>query len=247
MWKLDTDHRLRHRPIREDLQDLFSLKQKLWEGRLTLLKSNVAKPWTEEDLDRVIKSLKNNQTRDPLGMLNELFKPGVMGKDLKKAVLQLMNGVKLEMVLPTMMELSNITTLYKNKGSRFEMNNERGIFILSVLRKILDKLIYNDKYQDIDLGMSDSNIGARRRKNIKNHLFVVYGIINSILNEEKSCIDICIYDLEKAFDCLIDLYDTLPEDQCDDKLALVYEANRSNLVAVKTEVGLTDRVIIEKL
>jgi hypothetical protein len=58
-------HRLRHRPIREDLQDLFLLKHKLWEGRLTLLKSNVAKPWMEEDLDRVIKSLKNNQTRDP--------------------------------------------------------------------------------------------------------------------------------------------------------------------------------------
>ena len=74
--------------------------------------------------------------------------------------------------------------------------------------------------------MSDSNIGGRRNKNIKNHLFVVYGTINSILNEEKSCIDICIYDLEKAFDalwledCLIDLYDTLPEEQRDDKLAL---------------------------
>ena len=74
-----------------------------------------------------------------------------------------------------------ITTLYKNKGSRFEMENERGIFILSILRKIFDKLIYNDKYKDIDSGMSDSNIGARREKNIKNHLFVVYGIINSIL------------------------------------------------------------------
>ena len=198
----------------------------------------------EKELDRVIKSLKNNQTRDPLGMFNELFKSGVMGKDLKKAVLQLMNGVKLEMFLPSMMELSNITTLYKNKGSRFEMNNECGIFILTVLRKILDKLIYNNKYQDIDLGMSDSNIAARRRRN---HLFVVYGIINSILNEETSCIVICIYDLEKAFDCLIDLYDTLPEDQCDDKLALVYEANRSKLVAVKTAVGLTDTVNIEKI
>ena len=186
-------------------------------------------------------------------MLNELFKPGVIGCDLKEAVLQLMNGIKREMVVPSMMQLSNITTLYKNKGSRFDIENERGIFILTVLRKIFDKLIYNDKYQDIDQGMSDSNIGARRQKNIKNHLFVVYGIINSIINEEKSCIDICIYDLEKAFDalwledCLIDLYDTLPEEQHDDKLALVYEANRSNLVAVKTAVGLTERVNIEKV
>ena len=47
-------------------------------------KSVVSKPWTMKDLDRVIKSLKNNQTRGPLGMLNALFKPGVIGQDLKK-------------------------------------------------------------------------------------------------------------------------------------------------------------------
>ena len=246
-------HRLRPRLIREDLQDLLSFKHELWERRLELIKLNVSEPWAMEHLDRVIKSLKNNQTRDPLGMLNELFKPGVIGRDLKLAVLQLMNGCKLEMVVPTLLQLSNITTMYKNKGSRFDINNERGIFILSVLRKIFDKLIYNDKYEDIDGGMSDSNIGARRQKNIKNHLFVFYGIINSILHEEKSCIDICIYDLEKAFDalwledCLIDLYDTLPEKQRDDKLALVYEANKTNLVAVKTTVGLTDRVNIPNI
>jgi hypothetical protein len=64
------------------------------------------------------------------------------------------------------------------------MDNERGIFILSVLRKIFDKLIYNDKYQDIDAGMSDSNIGARKHQNIKNHLFVVCGVINSVMNEK---------------------------------------------------------------
>ena len=130
---------------------------------------------------------------------------------------------------------------------------DRGIFILSVLRKIFDKLIYNDKYQDIDKGMSDSNIGARKQKNIKNHLFVVYGIINSVINEEKSCRDICVYDLEKAFDvlwledCLNDLHDTLPEKQHDDKLALVYESNKNNMVAVKTVVGLTNRVNIERV
>ena len=246
-------HRLRHRPIREELHDLFKLKNYLWEGRLEQLKRNVSKPWTLTDLDKVIKSLKNNQTRDPHGMINELFKPGVIGQDLKCAVLDLMNGVKIEQALPIILEVSNITTLFKNKGSRLDMNNDRGIFILSVLRKILDKLIYNDKYHDIDAGMSNSNIGGRKQRNIKNHLFVVYGIMNSVIYEEKSSIDICVYDLEKAFDalwiedCLNDLHDTLPEDQHDDKLALVYESNRNNMVAVKTAMGLTKRVNVEKI
>ena len=63
-----------------------------------------------------------------------------------------------------------------------------------MLRKILDKLIFNDLYDDIDKAMSDSNIGARKNRNVKNHLFVVYGVVNYVLQEEKSGIDICIYD-----------------------------------------------------
>ena len=50
--------------------------------------------------------------------------------------------------------------------------------------------------------MTDSNIGARKKRNIKNHLFIVYGIINSVLKGESESVDIQIYDLVKAFDVL---------------------------------------------
>ena len=55
-----------------------------------------------------------------------------------------------------------LVSIYKNKGSRFDMNNDRGIFILTVFKKILDKLLYFDLYDDIDANMSASNIGARK-------------------------------------------------------------------------------------
>ena len=124
---------------------------------------------------------------------------------------------------------------------------------MTVFRKILDKLIYKDKYPEVEKNMSDSNIGARRGKSIKNHLFIIYAIINSVLVEEKSCIDIQIYDLVKAFDrlwledCMNDLYDSLPSEHRDDQLALIYEGNSFNKVAVNTPVGLTDRVNIENI
>ena len=114
-------------------------------------------------------------------MLNELFKEGVIGSDLKIALLHLFNGIKSSQIIPEFMKLSNITSLYKNKGSRSDLENDRGIFILTVLRKILDKLLYNDNYDSIDQNMSESNIGARKRRNIRDHLFVIYGIINSVL------------------------------------------------------------------
>ena len=118
---------------------------------------------------------------------------------------------------------------------------------------MLDKLIYLDKYPDLDTSMSDSNIGARKNKNVRNHLFIVYGVINSVINGGQGCIDIQIYDLIKAFDalwledCLNDIYDALPEKKRDDKLALLYQTNVNNLVAVNTAVGQTERVNMERI
>ena len=157
------------------------------------------------------------------------------------------------MHIPSFLQKANITTITKPRSSKFDVEGEKGIFILPVLRKILDKLIFNDLYDDIDKAMSDSNIGARKNRNVKNHLFVVYGVVNYVLQEEKSCIDICIYDIEKCFDalwledCLNDMFDSLPASQQNDKLALVYETNRNNFVAIKTAVGLTDRVNIRNI
>ena len=71
--------------------------------------------------------------------------------------------------------------------------------------------------------------------------------------EGYSCVDISIYDLVKAFDrlwledCMIDLYDSLPQEQHDDKLALIYQANSDNQVAVNTSVGITERVNIKNI
>ena len=192
--------RLEHRKIKIEFKEIFELKNELWSERFEAIKTKISNPWTTKDLEEVTKTLKNNQTRDPNGMINEIFKKNVMGQDLQLAVIELMNGIKLTFDFPEYMELANISTLYKNKGSRYDLENVCGIFILTVLRKILDKLIYKEKYPGIESNMSDSNIGARRGKNIKNHLFVLYGIMNSVIVEEKSCVDIQIYDIVKAFD-----------------------------------------------
>ena len=78
----------------------------------------------------------------------------------------------------------------------------------------------------------------------------MYGILNSVLNGEGDPVDMQIYDVEKCFDalwledCMLDIYETLPPGARDDKLALLYEMNKKNYVAVKTAVGLTERVMI---
>ena len=242
--------RLRHRAMKSDFSDVYFLKMKLWSLRCETLRSKKSPAWPQKALDNVLKNMKNNKSRDPHGLLNEILKPGVCGNDLKLGILHLVNGVKENFHFPDYIQWANITSIYKKSGSRLSLENERGIFILSVLRKIIDRILYNDMVKDIDTNMSDSNIGGRKNKNIKNHLFIIYGIINAVVKGEAKPIDIQIYDIKKAFDALWleeslnDLADTIPKDKQNDKLALLYEANRRNLVAINTPVGQTERINI---
>ena len=72
--------------------------------------------------------------------------------------------------------------------------------------------------------MSDANVGARRGRNIRNHLFIANGILNSVKNKELQKVDVQIYDLKQAFDSLWiqdimnDLYDV---SEVDDKISLL--------------------------
>ena len=246
-------YRLRNRQMKAELMDVYSLKMKLWKSRMSELSKFKTADWSLSQLKIVLKSLKNNKTADPNGMINELFKEGCIGSDLEQALLILFNSVKTHMHIPQYILKQNISTIYKNKGSRMEMKNDRGIFILTSLKRILDKLIYIDKQADIDFHMSDSNIGARKGKQVKDHLFIVHGIIHSIIIEKKECIDIQIYDLEQAFDslwledCMIDLFDTLSDENRDDKLELLYKSCIDNYVAVNTPHGLTERKMMKCL
>ena len=247
-------HRLRNRDIKEELMDVYFLKMELWESRMVELVANKSENWNLKDLRLSCKSLKVNKTTDPNGMINELFKEGVIGTDLEIALLHLFNGIKSSFYIPDYLLRQNISTIYKNKGSRLELKNDRGIFILTAIKKILDKLIFIDKQGDIESNMSESNIGARKNKQVKDHLFILHGIINSVTQDKDvACIDIQIYDIEQAFDalwleeCMSDMFDSLSVQKRDDKIALLYQSSVRNLVSVNTPHGLTERQNIESI
>ena len=240
--------RLRTRDIIPGLNYLKELNEELWDERMEQISENKTPDWTLENLEVVLKSLKNGKARDPMGFTNEIFKE--RGIDLKRSILKLMNQIKNELKPVQFLALANITTIYKNKGSRSDLNSDRGIFILTCLRSILDKLIYFDKRDRIDGEMSDSNIGGRRDRNIRNHLFVMNGIINDVVQNKKACIDICIYDVAKCFDAMdlkITMNDLYKVSAKDDKLALMYKLNNSSDIAINSPVGMTNRVTLDNL
>ena len=57
--------------------------------------------------------------------------------------------------------------------------------------------------------MSESNIGARKGRNIRDHLFIVNGILNSVKQKESKPIEIQLYDISKALQVCYDICKSL--------------------------------------
>ena len=105
----------------------------------------------------------------------------------------------------------------------------------------------NDFYEDVDKNMSDSNIGGRKKKMAKDHLFMIYGIISDVVHGNADEIEVQVMDIEKAFDklwltdSLNELVDNLEENNLNDKVALLYESSRVTRASVNTPFGPTER------
>ena len=100
---------------------------------------------------------------------------------MKKSLLLMFNKIKSSLVLPIFMLMAIVTTIPK-RGSSSILTNQRGIFRVNVLRSILMKLIYNRNYTTIDTNMTESNIGGRKGRGCRNHIFVINGIKHDVLS-----------------------------------------------------------------
>ena len=89
---------MRARPLRPDLGDLRERRNGIFEMQLKLAEGVKSQPWTMSDLDKALSDLKNNKSRDH-GYVNEIFKKGIIGKDLKDSLLTLLNKLKIKKLI----------------------------------------------------------------------------------------------------------------------------------------------------
>ena len=243
--------RLRKRPMHPELLKLEQQKIKLSKLRLKKSRTKKSLPWTLQDMEKAIKSMKNRKCRDAQGLINEILKQGVAGRDFKLSLLSLMNKTKQHLKIPHMMKVVNIALIPKpGRRNLLHIENHRGIFLIHKFRSLLMKMLLNDKYEIIDNFMSDANVGGRKGKSIRDHLFVVNGVIHDHHNSKTQPVTFQIMDYKLCFDSMWyeevtnELYDAGIRD---DKLALLAKINESNKIAIKTPVGLTKRENIRKI
>ena len=97
--------------------------------------------------------------------------------------------------------------------------------------------------------MSDSQMGARKRKGCRHNIFIINGIIHDVMSSKtKEPIQLQIYDYKQMFDAInlkeaiADIFDA---GVVNDHLLLLYQANQDVRMAVNTQSGLTERQSIQ--
>ena len=150
---------------------------------------------------KVLKNLKNDKSKDFNGYINELFKEGVVGSDLRLSLLMMFNIMKDNISIPECLRTANITMIHKKK-CKLDLTNWRGIFVTNVLRTIFMKILHERVYETVASSMTDSQIGAQKEKSVRNHLFVLNSVISDVLSSvKKNPIDLNVMDYRQMFDC----------------------------------------------
>ena len=240
-------YRLRNRVINPEYQELKELKEYLCKLRLDIARSANYNKWTVKQLYSAINKLKTNKCKDPHGHINELYKN--MGTDGILSLLDMLNYIKEELLIPSHLNLSNISTIYKGKGSKQNVINLRGIFKLPIVRNILDRLISFDEEVKVSQSMGQFQVGNQKERNIRDHSLVIHAVVNEARATKKK-IDILFTDIKQCFDSIWldeatnDLYDSGVVSR---NLNLLYEGNSKTRMCVETNIGKSERVELNKV
>ena len=99
-------------------------------------------------------------------------------------------------MIPSSWLISSITCLYKNKGSRSDAGNYRGLSIMSTCSKILASLIISRIRNAYEKIISNCQFGFRSNRSTTDAIF----ILQNSINLSNKPLFLCFIDLKAAYD-----------------------------------------------
>ena len=199
--------------------------------------------FTMEELSLAISKLKKGKCPGPDELPAEIFINA--GKGILEELLKVLNQIKETKEIPDQWNWVDITTIYKNKGSKKELINYRGIFITLIVKKIFENMI-KERMKD-NLEKVDKNQGgSRTNRSPPDNLFLLYGCIDHQKYKNKPLF-ITAYDFEQAFDALWLQDSVLSLERIGvptDILHIIYNLNKQAKITVKTPYGRTRQTVL---
>ena len=238
-------YRLRNRQPADGWEKYVELSNELVDLLMSVEVEN-GEDFTLEELINAIRKLKKKKAPGPDDVIGEFLIEA--GDGMILPLLDIFNQVKNSKHPPQQWNSVIITIIYKNKGSRKQLVNYRGIFLASVVSKVFERLLKN-RMKSFMENVDVCQAGARSNRGPPDNIFIVNAVIDHSLYLGKS-LYLTTYDFEQAFDSLW-LQDSILSLQ---KLGvptyilqLIYNLNREALISVKTPYGPTSSATIQEV
>ena len=120
-----------------------------------------------------------------------------MGQVLWLMIKRIWKGEK----IPSRWLNAAVCLLYKNKGSRSDPNNYRGISLLSAAEKILSIIIHKRIATRAEKQLSEKQSGFRKGRSCRNAVFKLLRKLESAWKNQQSLV-VNFVDFSKAFDSI---------------------------------------------
>ena len=151
---------------------------------------------TPDEVREVIKGLQNGKAPGIDSITAELLKADIEFSTQK--VHQLLQKIWQQEKIPMNWKKGLIIKLAK-KGNLKDCKNSRGITLLSVVGKILGRIIIDRIRRGIDSRLRKEQAGYRRGRGTTEQVFILRNIIEQV-NEWQATLHLTFVDFEKAFD-----------------------------------------------
>ena len=229
---------LSHRKINDYLSTYQETTHKLLKVCLESAKQRQLADWSTQEVGTVFRSFANGTSH---GM--DMFPPEIFkrcGSRLLQAITNILNSIKNTQEIPRSWIDVLIITFFKNKGSRKMLKYYRGIFLTSILSKIMEKLI-KSRVKDVLDTINPLQCGGRCNRSTCDCTVILRCLIDHAKYLNRT-LYLTLYDYQTCFDshwledCIISLWNLGIKNQM---LLLIYKMNESSKVIVKSPYGPT--------
>ena len=156
-------------------------------------------PFSQEELQTVLASLKKNKAPGPDGLPNELFQ--LLDHTAELALLDVYNEIRNKRDMPQEWLEARVVTIFKGKGSDTDPANYRPIALLNVVYKILAAMIQKRLAKHMDHSIRPLQFGFRAGKSTQNPLFILRRAMEWANNADRP-LQLLFLDWKQAFDSL---------------------------------------------
>ena len=188
-------HRLRKREIIPELKNFEMRSEQIC--KLKLMESKLVREpdYTTKELISVMSKLKYGKSSGRDKIPPDVYKSS--GTQLTQQILQVINKMKNEVNIASQWNNVQVSTLYKNKGKKKQLVNQRGIFLKQVLSKIFGKINMN-RIKGIMDNIDMFQAGGRTDRSPADQTYLLRSAINHSKYMNR-CMYLTLYNFSRWF------------------------------------------------